>query len=93
MADEKINLRDVPKEDILQGLALLNKEKERKRRIQSGEIKGGQKWSELSPESKRKRLDGAKKYRIKAQLMMKKAAQQGVKVTDAEIEQAMKAGK
>ena len=91
MVDEKakVSLKDVPKEDIMAGLALLEKEKDRKRRIASGEIKGGQKWSELSPEVKKKRLEGSKKYRIRQQLLLKKAQERGIQITDEEINAAM----
>lgn len=90
MADEaRINIKDVPKEDLMRGLELLRQEKVRKERIARGEIKGGQKWSELSPEQKKKRLDGGKKWRVRQQLLLKKAQEKGIQVSDAEIERAM----
>lgn len=82
----KIDPKSATKEQIARGLELFAQEQTRKERIARGEIKGGQKWSELSPETKAKRLEGSKRYGVKQRLLARRAVEAGIVVTDAEID-------
>lgn len=79
-------IKQASKEEIAKGLALLEKERIRKERIQSGELKS-QKWSELTDEQKRKRLDASKRRNAKLVLMYHKAIEAGIEEpSDEEID-------
>jgi len=77
------------KDDIARGLELLAKAEDRKARIKSGEIKGGQSWAELSPEARQKRLDYSRVRRIKQTLLCNKAIEAGITVTEPEVQAEM----
>ena len=83
---KELSARDASKEDIQRGLELLAKEKDRKRRIASGEIKGGQTWGELSDEQKKARMLASKKREARRTLTCQKALEAGITVSDAEVD-------
>jgi len=86
--DEKyrVDPKRASKEEMDRAFALLAKEKERKDKIAKGEIKGGAKWSEMTPEQKAK----SKKYNyrrmIRQALLLVKATAAGVTVSDKEVD-------
>lgn len=84
--------RKPTQEEINEGLALLAKKRERDEKIKRGEIKGYsyKKMSELSPEQQAKRKAQTKRLTIKNQLLLKKAKEKGITVTDAEIDAEIK---
>lgn len=69
-----IDPKKASKEDIARALELLAKEETRKARIQAGELKGGQKWSELSPEQKKARQMSSKLRERRRTLIFEKAS-------------------
>lgn len=74
-------------EEIQRGLELLEQEKKRKERIARGEIKGGQKWSELSEEQKEQRREAGRRRNAKLALYKQKAEEAGIEVTDQEVDE------
>lgn len=90
MADEKafkaIDPTKATKDDIAKGIELLNKEKERKHRIEIGELKGGQTWAELSPEQKKARLASGRRRNARIMLQATWAETKGYKPSEAEID-------
>ena len=85
MANVPLDSKKATKKQIEEGLALLQKAEVRKDRIASGEIKGGQKWSELNDETKAKRRQSGKERNAKLVLFSRKAQAAGITVSDAEV--------
>jgi len=77
-------------EEIKKGLELLAKQRHTAERVKAGELKGGtgsyKKRSEMTPEelAKVKNLD--KVYQAKNAILLRKAREQGIVVTEAEID-------
>lgn len=82
--------KNASKEDLKEALELLNKKRERDAKIKSGEIKGGKTWKELSPEAKAKALKQSKRFSMRQRLLIKKAKEAGITVSEAEVDAAMK---
>lgn len=80
MAEEKLNIRDVPKEDLREALELLRKKRERDQKIARGEIKGhsNKSYKDMSPEEKEKRKAYSKKRAQKIADILKKAKAAGI---------------
>jgi hypothetical protein len=75
--------------EIDEGLALLQKKRDRQERIKSGELKGSVPMSvlkELNPEMYEKRKKQAQRQTVSRQVLVQKAIAAGIKVTDAEID-------
>lgn len=81
-----LNAKSASKEEIEAGLALLKKDQDRKERIKRGEIKGYQKYSELSDEQKASRREGSRRRNTRIMLICQKAVEAGITVTDAEVD-------
>jgi hypothetical protein len=81
MTEERINIKDVPKDDIREGLELLRKKRERDAKIARGEIKGhsGKAYKDMSPEEKDKRRAYTKKRNQKIKGILARAAAAGIK--------------
>lgn len=71
--------------EIQRGLELLQKEKDRKRKIATGEIRGGQKWSELSDEQKASRLMASRRRNAALMVFKQRAEAEGITVSEDEI--------
>lgn len=80
MTEEKINLREVPKEDLLKGLELLRKKRERDEKIARGELKGAshKSYKDMTPEEKEKRKAYSKKRNQKIAEILRKAKAAGI---------------
>jgi hypothetical protein len=80
-------------EEVSEGLRLLAKKRERDAKIKAGLIKGhtAKSYKDMTPEEKAKRQAYSKRKQIKDALIAKKALAAGIKVTEAEIDAAMKA--
>jgi len=91
VAEVKFDPKRASADQIAKGLELLGKQETRKARIAAGEIKGSYgSWAEMPPERKKKALEYSKKLRVRQQLILRKAAAQGISVSDKEVEAAMK---
>lgn len=82
----KIDPKKATPEQIARGLELLAKQELRKERIKRGEIKGGAKWSEMTPEQKEKFRAAARRRNAKINLLARKAMEAGITVSDKEID-------
>jgi len=82
-----IDVNKASQADLEEALLLLAKKKERKAKIERGEIKAPKtkSWSELSEEEKEKRRGFEKKRRVKMALLAKKAEAAGITVSEDEI--------
>lgn len=87
-----IDITKPTKEQIAEGLKLLNKKIERDEKIKRGEIKGYtyKKSSELTPEQLKKRREQTRRLTAKNSILVKKAKAAGIVVTEAEVEAEMK---
>jgi hypothetical protein len=79
---------DFSQEDIERALQLLNKEKEYKAKVARGEVKI-KKWADYTPAEKEAANAAAKRYSMKQKLMIAKAKELGIEVTEAEIDAEM----
>jgi hypothetical protein len=84
----KVDPKKASQADINAALELLAKKKFTDARIKTGELKGTsyKKFSELSPEEKAKRTAYSKRLVAKNTIMINKAKEKGITVTDAEID-------
>jgi hypothetical protein len=73
-------------EDIQEALALLNKKREHKAKVERGEIKGEVKWSDMTPEQKAQANKANRKRSIYVKLMLQKAEEFDITVSEEEIE-------
>lgn len=73
-------------DEIATGLALLQKDNLRKKRIKAGEIKGGQVWGDMTDEQKAQRLLYSRRRSAKQVLYVIKAEEAGITVSDEEID-------
>ena len=93
MVNEKffVDANNATDEDIQRGLELLGKEKERKHKIETGQIKGEKKWAELTEDEKEKARQQGKRYNVRIKLYVEKAKEAGITVTDDEVEEYLTA--
>lgn len=89
MAKVPLDPKKATADQIAKGLELLQKEEVRKERIAKGELKGGQKWSELSKDQKAARLLSGRKRNAALVLYKQKAIAAGITVSEAEIDAYM----
>lgn len=82
---EYVKKDKVTPEQLAEALALLNKSIDRKKRIESGELKSGKKWSELTEDEKQKFRDKNAERNARISIMVMKGEKAGIKVTPAEI--------
>jgi hypothetical protein len=73
-------------EDLAEALKLLNAKKVRKAKIDRGEIKGDKKWSDMTPEEKEKANIYNRKRSIYVRLMLEKAKEFDIDVSDEEVQ-------
>ena len=85
-----VDANEATDEDIQRGLELLAKEKERKHKIETGQIKGEKKWADLTDEEKEKARVQGKRYNARIKLLCDKAKEAGLTVSDAEVEEYLK---
>jgi len=76
-------------DDIEEALSLLAKKRTRDEKIKSGEIKGSVSWAEMSDEQKEQRRAYGKVRGMKQKLLIAKAVEAGIVVTDEEVTEAM----
>ena len=78
-------------DQIAKGLAMLAKEETKKKRIAAGELKGhsSKPYSEMTEEEKAKRQEYNTRRRIKQTMLIQKALDAGLSVTDKEVEKEM----
>lgn len=86
----KIDKSKATKEEIAEGLALLEKKRVHSAKVEAGEIKGyAGSWANMTPEQKAK----AKKYTyrraIRQSLLIAKAVAAGITVNDREVDDAI----
>ena len=86
-----VDLKKSTKEEIEEGLKLLQKKKKYEDKVQRGELKGTKKWSDYTPEEKQVAKLKEKRRVIQRKLLLAKAAQAGISVSEGEIDSAMKA--
>lgn len=82
------------KEEIAAGLELLKKKQiadaKHKAKVEAGLIKPAKKYSEMTPEEKAKVQERDRRYLAKQRIMLRKAKEAGITVTDAEVDAEMK---
>lgn len=78
-------------QQIAEALALLNKKIDRQERIKTGEIKGGKKWSEMTEEEKSVMRKSNARRNLRNKLIIAKAEKAGIRVTEQEVDAALKA--
>ena len=86
-----VDLKKPTKEEVEEGLKLLQKKREYEGKVQRGELKGTKKWSDYTPEEKQVAKLKEKRRVIKQKLLLAKAALAGIGVSEGEIDSAMKA--
>jgi len=86
-----IDLKKPTKEEIAEGLKLLQKKKEYEGKVQRGEPKGTKKRGDYTPEEQRVAKLKEKKRVIRQKLILAKAALAGIGVSEEEIDSEMKA--
>jgi len=84
-----LDVRKASKEDIAKGLALLEKQLDHKEKVKRGEVKGSVSWKDLPEEKKVEIRLKEKKTRIKNSILVRKALEAGITVTESEISAAM----
>lgn len=87
---EGIDVKKATKEEIELGLQLLAKKKDYEARVKRGELKGTKKWKDLTPEEKAKANLATKKAAVRQKMLLAKAAAQGIKVSEAEVDAEIK---
>lgn len=85
MADKGLNINQLSKEERDRALQLLQKDKERKEKIKRGEIKT-RKWAEMTDEQKARAREASRRREAKRTLLCQKAEDNGITVSDKEIE-------
>lgn len=87
----QIDPKQASKEQIAKGLELLAKAETRKKRVAAGELKGGgANYADMTPEQKEQRKAYNDKRRIKMNLIIQKATDAGITVSDKEVLEEMK---
>lgn len=84
--DFAVDPTEATDEEISRGLELLAKEKLRKHKIETGQIKGEPKWADMTEEQKDKARYQGKRYNARIKLMVDKAKEAGIEVTDDEVD-------
>lgn len=87
----KIDPNKASKDDVAAALELLEKQRYTKARIQAGELKGSTSWADMPEEAKEKARQKDKFNRVEIKIYKEKAIQAGIKVTQEEVLEAMKA--
>jgi ClpP class serine protease len=82
--------KKLSREEMERALQLLERDKIRREKIKRGELKSGRKWSELTEEEKEKRRKATRRRNARIRLMVQKATEQGITVTEEEIDAYMK---
>lgn len=84
----RIDPKKASQKDLEEALALLARKREKADRIKRGELKGsyGVPWSEMTKEQKERALKYARRRAIRLSLLVAKAADQGIVVTDKEVD-------
>jgi len=89
-----IERKKASEEEIKTGLELLAKRRHTAERVKAGELKTGTssyvKRGDLSPEALKKVKGREARYQARAKLLLQKARDAGIKVTDAEIDAYLK---
>ena len=85
-----IDLKKPTKEEIAEGLKLLQKKKEYKSKVQRGELKDTKMGIDYTPEQQQATKLQEKKRVIKQKLLLAKAALAGIGVSEEEIDSEMK---
>jgi len=76
-------------EELKEAMALLAKKKVRAYKIQTGLIKGGKKWADFTEEEKAAYRTKEKEKRIRKNLLIQRAIEAGITITDEEVQQAL----
>lgn len=84
------SLHDASPEQIERALALFNKDSERKAKVKAGIIKGGKKYSEMTEEEKEKDRQYNRRRNTYNKLMIAKAAEAGITVSDEEVDEELR---
>lgn len=78
-------------EEVQRGLELLAKEKERKHKIETGQIKGDKKWADMSDDEKDKAREQGRRYNARIKLTVEAAKAAGIEITDEDVEEYLAA--
>ena len=85
--------RQVTEEELARALELLDREKKHKARVEAGEIKGNT-WktvAQMTPEELEKYRASNARYSAKNQILLRKARQAGITVTEEEVNEYLAA--
>jgi ClpP class serine protease len=86
----KIDKGKATKEEIAEGLALLEKKRVHAAKVEAGEVKSyARSWSEMTPEQKTKAKKYTHRRSVRQSLLISKAVAAGITVSDKEVEDAI----
>ena len=88
-----VDLQKPTDAQIQEGLRLLNKKLERDAKIEAGLIKGHKSYADMTTEEKAKHQEYSKRNNAKKAILIRKATEAGITVSEAEIDAAIAAGK
>jgi hypothetical protein len=81
-----VDVSSASPEQLKAALDLLNKKLVREKKIEAGIIKGEKKWADLTPEEKERQNVYNRKRTIYTRMMLDKAEELGITVSDEEVE-------
>lgn len=88
MSDVKeVTQENVSEEELKVALELLSKKRVRDEKIRTGKIKGPKKYSEFTEEEKTRHLTYSMRSRVRYQLYVEWAKEQGYEVTDEMVDE------
>ena len=85
-----IDVKRATPEEIAAGLSLLNKKREYKHKVKTGEVKKPKTWKELSEAEKEKARAQGRKATARQRLLNIKAVKAGITVSEEEIQAELK---